>query len=462
MDAVGYYLANKYGIDSVYEMLYAIDPQDGDEGVPVDVVFEWGAGSSAVTGFDVYLGFDPNNLELVSERQTETTFEPENDLEYETGYAWQVIAYEPNELSGLDEQILGPVWTFMTRAEVPYIAVQPHNTWARIGETAYFSVVVESSSVMHYDWYKVVEGGDDVSYGVDSATFELTNVQVADEGYYYCIVTNNSGQVQSENAFLTAGRLIARWEFEDDLSDETDNDWDGVIVGGDPNFSGGINGKAIEFLGDDKLYVEIPSSNDDLGFDIYLGYSLTAWVQTTQGGWGTIISKSTRESNSDPFEGIVLSHYAEWATHQIRGVGDAWGWMPIYDEQWHFIVGSYDAQTGMVGIYVDGLFEEEIGPVYTFSITSEPFIIGNELTTTDPSSTASPFEGLVDDVRVYNYPLPPTEVGHLYADYSGPFCLDNPESDVSGDCVVDLEDVAILAAGWLECNLFPDCVDTIE
>jgi hypothetical protein len=119
-DAVGFYLAKKYGIDSAYEMLYAINPEDGAEGVPVDVILEWGAGSSAVTGFDVYLGTDPNDLELVSERQTETTFAPEDNLEYETGYAWQVVAYEPNELSGLEEQVPGPVWTFTTRAEVPY------------------------------------------------------------------------------------------------------------------------------------------------------------------------------------------------------------------------------------------------------------------------------------------------------------------------------------------------------
>ena len=245
--------------------------------------------------------------------------------------------------------------------------------------------------------------------------------------------------------------------------DKTDNDWDGVVVGGDPNFTGGINGKAIEFLGDSNLYIEIPGSNDGLGFDMYLGYSLSAWVKTNQGGWGAIISKSTRESDdTEPFEGIVLSHWEEWAAHQVRGVGDAWGWMPIFDEQWHFIVGSYDAQTGMAGIYVDGLFEEEIGPVYTFSITSEPFIIGNELTTTEPSSTSSPFEGLVDDLRVYNYPLPATEIGQRYAEYAGAFCVGNPESDLSGDCVVNIEDLAMLAAGWLECNLFPDCVDIIE
>jgi hypothetical protein len=316
---------------------------------------------------------------------------------------------------------------------------------------------------MHYDWYKVVEGGDDVSFGLDSAVFELTNVQSADEGYYYCIVTNLSGQVQSDSAFLTAGRVMARWEFEDNFLDETGNGWDGVMVGGDPNFTGGISGRAIEFLGDSKLYIEIPGSNEGLGFDIYLGYSLTAWVKTTQGGWGSIISKSTRESDdTEPYEGIVLSHWEQWAAHQIRGVGDAWGWMPIFDEQWHFIVGSYDAQTGMVGVYVDGLFEEEIGPVYTFSITSEPFIIGNELTTTQPDSSTAPFEGLVDDLRVYNYPLPATEVGQRYAEYAGAFCLSNPAPDLSGDCVVNIEDVAILAAGWLECNLFPDCVDVIE
>lgn len=46
---------------------------------------------------------------------------------------------------------------------------------------------------------------------------------------------------------------------------------------------------------------------------------------------------------------------------------------------------------------------------------------------------------------------------------SGCYQDNYPTSDVTGpdgepDCKVDLHDFAFFAAGWLECNLYPECV----
>src|SRR3989339_1827041 len=44
--------------------------------------------------------------------------------------------------------------------------------------------------------------------------------------------------------------------------------------------------------------------------------------------------------------------------------------------------------------------------------------------------------------------------------YSEHYCLESPEHDLNGDCVIDFGDFATLAAGWLECGFYlpADCL----
>jgi len=67
------------------------------------------------------------------------------------------------------------------------------------------------------------------------------------------------------------------------------------------------------------------------------------------------------------------------------------------------------------------------------------------------------YAGLPDDVRIYSYALDEVEVAVLYTDVTGgDLCIGgNPEYDLNEDCKVDILDFAMLANGWLECNLVP-------
>ena len=65
---------------------------------------------------------------------------------------------------------------------------------------------------------------------------------------------------------------------------------------------------------------------------------------------------------------------------------------------------------------------------------------------------------LLDDVRIYNYALPATDIAQLYYDATGtPACVSKPAGDIDDDCDVDLNDLAQLSADWLDCGLFPVC-----
>lgn len=60
-------------------------------------------------------------------------------------------------------------------------------------------------------------------------------------------------------------------------------------------------------------------------------------------------------------------------------------------------------------------------------------------------------------MQIYNYAISEDEVADLYAAVAGNYCRYVPEMDLNGDCRVNLGDLAVLAADWLECGFYPEC-----
>ncbi|MCK4998085.1 MAG: hypothetical protein KAS23_01070, partial [Anaerohalosphaera sp.] len=66
----------------------------------------------------------------------------------------------------------------------------------------------------------------------------------------------------------------------------------------------------------------------------------------------------------------------------------------------------------------------------------------------------SPGEFLLDDVQLYNYALDKFEIGQIFADGAGvPVCVEYPVMDLDGDCDVDLDDLKLFIADWLESGI---------
>ena len=67
---------------------------------------------------------------------------------------------------------------------------------------------------------------------------------------------------------------------------------------------------------------------------------------------------------------------------------------------------------------------------------------------------SSYYNGAIDDFRIYNYSLRAEEVAQLYFDVtSDPVCLSG--FDKTDDCIIDLEDLALLASEWLVDRTYP-------
>ena len=81
----------------------------------------------------------------------------------------------------------------------PVIATQPQNVTALMGGTATFSVVVNNSPMLSYQWFKE----NTAITGATNPSLAITNVQAADIGSYTVVVSNGAGGVTSDAATLS-------------------------------------------------------------------------------------------------------------------------------------------------------------------------------------------------------------------------------------------------------------------
>jgi hypothetical protein len=445
-------------------------PADGTVEVPVSsaVALSWEAGSDvSPIGYRVY--FSDNLDEVLTESAAAyqgTTTSPSMAiglLHTDTTYYWSVKELaEPNNIPGV-------VWMFETEKTYPIILQQPADQRVFAGATASFVLDVTSESPAFYQWFKAnapLSDGGNIS-GAQTATLTITNAQLADEGTYYCEVTNSAGTIVSKTVVLKINRLVGYWNLDrsadpntvwQDLSGSANNLQPVYTVPASYTWTTGADGTpngAIVFDGkfalgtkkSDGTMNDIPVDNEP--------YTIQAWFKTpaprTQGiiGWGNYGKFNQCNAIAMYAENPVMIKNYWWDNDLDISRGYS-----LADNAWHQIVVTYDGST-RVG-YIDGIQAAADNPAPHNVQTNENFLIG-KTNTANPS--AEFFAGAVDEVKVYNYALTPLQAALAYTDFAGgDLCAFPPAYDVSHDCRVDLEDLALLATEWLECGLVPACI----
>jgi hypothetical protein len=190
----------------------------------------------------------------------------------------------------------------------------------------------------------------------------------------------------------------------------------------------GISGKAFKF--DIKNETDCIVVPDDDSLDVK-EITMSAWIKTTciNQNWNRIIGKHY-------WKGYVLALHGELPDKSPRGevVGEFGpsGWMAgnitVADGKWHHVVCTNDAEK--MKIYIDGNLhktEKAKGPVST---NGYDLAIGNSkvpYTTKDigdrlmkklnidhyPAEWCA-FDGLIDEVRIYNRALSEDEIAQLF------------------------------------------------
>jgi hypothetical protein len=162
--------------------------------------------------------------------------------------------------------------------------------------------------------------------------------------------------------------------------------------------------------------VEVPTS---ASLDIAGAITLAAWVKPTGAGWDAILAKSPLDGSAPNHAGSFEFRIEDGGRrlqflHQQGGVDDTVGYSStgtVNSESWsHVAVTVVDSAA--VNFYINGALAGTATHNGNFgALTSSPLYIGNR---GDFASLGTPFDGLIDDVRVYNEALTAQQIQDLF------------------------------------------------
>lgn len=435
-------------------------PADGATGVdstnPITLNWDPDRKTPCPAEYDVYVSADPNVRSVAPVRVSDPML---------------AIAAGPNQKIYWTVDTVGPngqgsMWSFETATPI----TGPEDV--SVVEGSNVQLAVEIGAYNSLQWY----GPAGMISGQTGKTLNLTNVGTADEGGYYCIANTASGVIQSRTATLDVVLLIGHWPLDEIIrgaGSATTPDISGYGRHGtllkldtDPNIQivAGMIGGAADLNSDalNRQWIDTGLYAADLGIADNSPKSVSVWAYPRAFNDGGIWDVGTRaaaqdwclrtENESHGDHGWRIQY---WSGDYNFNTNEPWGFTEPYSKAFpslnawvHFVLTHDGSRTKLYAngqLIVDWAKTVDTGDVMTFRIgvygpTPDNF-----------------FNGLIDDLRLYDGALSADEVASLYwSVFPGTeICNGQPAGDLNNDCQVNLADFAIWAQGWGWCDLLP-------
>ncbi|MBI9016802.1 MAG: immunoglobulin domain-containing protein [Phycisphaerae bacterium] len=351
----------------------------------------------------------------------------------------------------------------ISKAEFPVITIQPGSQGAIAGNDITFNIeaINPLESDLTYQWFHdpnvVVEGDhyaltDDAGH-IGATTNELTVMAIDedDEGAYYCEVSNTVS-VQSDSASLTLGRLMYHWPLDGNADEIVSGTFNGSLVD-NVLWADGITDVPEDQAADfDGTASYINCGNVPVMASGQMSISFWAKPRNISLAWKGMISKWSNgyEGSSNTFwigqhSGYGTLNYSTYLPGESRNTPAG----VLENDTWTHFVCMYDGKAQKT--YANG----ELVASATFNAPL-PVLDGDLLFGQVPAGN-NWFDGLIDDVRVFNYALSSVEAAEMYVAVvtDAIVCAEKPQYDLNDDCKVDLQDFSIIAASWYDCNRVP-------
>ncbi|MBA7709229.1 hypothetical protein ES703_118142 [subsurface metagenome] len=203
---------------------------------------------------------------------------------------------------------------------------------------------------------------------------------------------------------FTIGKLVGWWKFDETkgstAADNSGNANDGTLQG-DPIWqpSAGKFDGALLFDGDGD-YVQIENESS---FDITSQITVSAWVNISSvpTDWTAIVTKGDSAWRLSTEQAERKFHFAVSGSTWLNGQRS------VSANEWHHVLGVYDGR--QMRTYVDGKLDVSRPWGGGIGSNDYPVYIGE-----NSENTGRYWDGLIDDVRIYNYALSKDEITALY------------------------------------------------
>ena len=163
---------------------------------------------------------------------------------------------------------------------------------------------------------------------------------------------------------------------------------------------GGVFGSAVSFNGTTSSFITVPDSNS---LDLTNGMTLEAWVKPTSlGSWNTAVLKEQPGDYDYALYANTGTNRPSANVQSSLGDADLRGTSQVPLNTWTHLAATYDGT--VLTLYVNGVQAGTMltsGPITT---SSGALRIGSN------SIWGEPFNGLIDEVRVYNQPLTQAQI----------------------------------------------------
>ena len=395
-------------------------------------------------------------------------------VEFGHDYYWRVDSYETG--TGGTTKTEGSEWTFTTINTAPVAeAGFNQNAWLDGG-----SVTVDLNPPQYDDdadnypgpltAVMLTTGGTfDTAPGEDPNTITFTAI-----GTYTLTLEADDGELTGSDSFeITVydegsadSFLVAHYPFDADALDTSGNGHHGTLTEDAViDITAGIaqvGAGALLLDGtDDFVYIADSVNSTDPDIITWADFcsvgqseevTVSAWIKPA--AWSSnhiqIVSKGYpggyRITKSD-YDGVeFVADGLPWDGGTVSGkVG-----YNETDGEWHHVVGVWDG--GRVALYEDGDLQEYLPqPHDTLLIKNKAQL---QIGANENTGSSQHFDGMIDEVRIYNVGLSEAEVIKLFTAQGGSGACDltYAAADLSQDCVINLADFALFASVWLDCT----------
>jgi hypothetical protein len=228
-------------------------------------------------------------------------------------------------------------------------------------------------------------------------------------------------------------------------------------IQGFPYYVPGVFGKAIGFDGYQDLINVHPVSQ--IFSKITKGITIAFWQKGDDSPYkrDTVFCSEYTYNESDPAISINLGCWNgagiyNWDCGTClpydRRLTGKHRYKEEWANRWNHWAFTKDLKTGIMQVYLNGV------PIKSRSNSSNTISLIDSFTI--GSGWYGSYDGLMDDLRIYDYALSQPEIAYIATNGTGIFDLTlMTPSDLYPDNKIDFNDLIILANHWLENLLFP-------